>query len=78
MPSKINLYQIGVWFCVGFFTSAGWAIAALFVGRILSAVQTGARFVGLLRERRIAGSVYQSPRWSSAPGLPCANRSVFA
>jgi hypothetical protein len=29
MPSKINLYQIGVWFCVGFFTSAGWAIAAL-------------------------------------------------
>src|SRR6516162_3173067 len=25
MPSKINLYQIGVWFCVGFFTSAGWA-----------------------------------------------------
>jgi hypothetical protein len=38
MPSKNNLYQIGVWFCVGFFTSAGWAIAALLVGRILSAV----------------------------------------
>jgi hypothetical protein len=38
MPSKINLYQIGVWFCAGFFTSAGWAIAALHVGRILSAV----------------------------------------
>ena len=38
MTSKINLYQIGVWFCVGFFASAGWAIAALLVGRILSAV----------------------------------------
>ena len=38
MPSKIKLYQIGVWFCVGFFTSAGWAIPALLVGRILSAV----------------------------------------
>jgi|BarGraNGADG00212_1021973.scaffolds.fasta_scaffold272991_1 hypothetical protein len=23
MPSTINLYQIGVWFCVGFFTGAG-------------------------------------------------------
>ena len=38
MPSKINLYQIGVWFGVGFFTSAGWAVAALLVGPILSAV----------------------------------------
>jgi hypothetical protein len=28
MPSKIDLYQIGVWFSVGFFTGAGWAIAA--------------------------------------------------
>jgi len=37
MPSTINLYQIGVWFCVGFFTGAGWAIAALIVGRIFSA-----------------------------------------
>jgi hypothetical protein len=33
MPSKID-WRL---FCVGFFTSAGWAIAAL-VGRILSAV----------------------------------------
>jgi hypothetical protein len=33
MPS--NLYQIGVWLCVGFFRGAGWAIAACFVGRIL-------------------------------------------
>ena len=32
MPSTVNLYQIGVWFCVGFFTGAGWAIAALLVG----------------------------------------------
>ena len=38
MPSTINLYQIGVWFCVGFFTGAGWAVAAVLVGRILSAV----------------------------------------
>jgi hypothetical protein len=35
MPSTITLYQIGVWFCVGFFTGAGWAIAAWLVGRIL-------------------------------------------
>jgi hypothetical protein len=38
MPSTINLYQIGVWFCVGFFTGAGWAIAAWLVGRIFSYV----------------------------------------
>ena len=29
MPSKIDIYQIGVWFCVGFFTGAGWAIAGV-------------------------------------------------
>jgi hypothetical protein len=23
VPSIVNLYQIGVWFCVGFFTGAG-------------------------------------------------------
>ena len=28
MPSTINPYLIGVWFCVGFFTGAGWAVAA--------------------------------------------------
>src|SRR5512135_1319784 len=39
MPSKIDLYQIGVWFCVGFFTGAGWAIAAWLVGRIFSAIR---------------------------------------
>ena len=36
MPSTVNLYLIGVWFCVGFFTGAGWALAAWLVGRILS------------------------------------------
>jgi hypothetical protein len=38
MPSKVDLYQIGVWFCVGFFTGAGWAIAGWLVGRIFSVV----------------------------------------
>jgi hypothetical protein len=36
MPSTITLYLIGVWFCVGFFAGAGWAIAAWLVGRISS------------------------------------------
>jgi hypothetical protein len=35
MPSTVNLYQIGVWFCVGFFTGTGWALAAWLVGRLL-------------------------------------------
>ena len=35
MPTTVNLYLIGVWFCVGFFMGAGWAIAAWIVGRIL-------------------------------------------
>jgi hypothetical protein len=38
MPSTVNLYLIGVWFCVGFFTGAGWAVAAWLVGRILSII----------------------------------------
>jgi hypothetical protein len=38
MPTTVTLYQIGVWFCVGFFTGAGWAIAAWLVGRIGSKV----------------------------------------
>jgi hypothetical protein len=38
MPSTVNLYLIGVWFCVGFFTGAGWVIAAWLVGRILSII----------------------------------------
>jgi hypothetical protein len=35
MPSTINLRLIGIWFCVGFFTGAGWAIAAVIVSRVL-------------------------------------------
>jgi hypothetical protein len=35
MPTKVNLELIMVWFCVGFFTGAGWAVAAWLVGRIL-------------------------------------------
>jgi hypothetical protein len=38
MPTKITLELLGVWFCVGFFTGAGWAIAAWLVGRILTAI----------------------------------------
>lgn len=38
MPNAVNLYQIGVWFCVGFFTGTGWALAAWVVGRLLSRV----------------------------------------
>ncbi|HZL66001.1 MAG TPA: hypothetical protein VFC29_01580 [Candidatus Limnocylindrales bacterium] len=38
MPSTLTPQLIGVWFCVGFFTGAGWAIAAAFVGRILSVI----------------------------------------
>ena len=37
MPSKIDVYQIGVWFCVGFFTGAGWRLPGL-DGRIFSAI----------------------------------------
>jgi hypothetical protein len=35
MPTKVNLELIMVWFCVGFFTGAGWAVATWLVGRIL-------------------------------------------
>jgi len=35
MPTTITLYQIGVWFCVGFFVGVGWALAALVIGRLL-------------------------------------------
>ena len=38
MPSTINLQLILIWFCVGFFTGAGWAVATLLVGRILSVI----------------------------------------
>jgi len=32
----ITLYLLGVWFCVGFFTGAGWFIASWLVTRLLS------------------------------------------
>lgn len=38
MPSTISLYQVGVWFCVGFFTGCGWGIALWLVGRVLARV----------------------------------------
>ena len=38
MPSTLTPQLIGVWFCVGFFTGAGWAIAAGLVGRFLSVI----------------------------------------
>jgi hypothetical protein len=41
MPSTVNLHLIGVWFCVGFFTGAGWAIATWLVGRIIFFILPG-------------------------------------
>jgi hypothetical protein len=38
MPATVSLYLIGVWFCVGFFTGAGWAIAHWLIGRVLSRI----------------------------------------
>lgn len=38
MPSTVSLYQIGVWFCVGFFTGCGWFIAAWLVGRVFARI----------------------------------------
>lgn len=35
MPNTIDLYLVGVWFAVGFFTGAGWTLGAWLVGRIL-------------------------------------------
>jgi hypothetical protein len=35
MPTKVNLELIIVWFCVGFFVGAGWAVATWLVSRIL-------------------------------------------
>lgn len=34
MPETITLYQCGVWFCVGLFTSLGWSLGALIVARL--------------------------------------------
>jgi hypothetical protein len=35
MPTTVNLQLIGVWFCVGFFVGAGWAVGAWLVARTL-------------------------------------------
>lgn len=35
MPTVVNLYLIGVWFCVGFFTGAGWTLGTWLVNRVL-------------------------------------------
>lgn len=34
MPTTVTLQLIGVWFCVGFFTGFGWALAGWIVGRL--------------------------------------------
>jgi hypothetical protein len=36
MPTTVSLYQIGVWFCVGFFTGLGWALAGVLVARVFA------------------------------------------
>lgn len=35
MPASISLYLIAVWFCVGFFTGAGWCLACRIVNKVL-------------------------------------------
>jgi hypothetical protein len=62
MPSKINLYQIGVWFCVGFFIGGGWAIAALLVNFIR-------RLNGSEVRGTAAGTPYRRQRASIAVGV---------
>lgn len=36
MPATISLQLIGIWFCVGFFTGAGWALATWLIGKALA------------------------------------------
>jgi len=36
MPQIIDLYLIGVWFCVGFFTGLGWTLGTWVMSRALS------------------------------------------
>jgi hypothetical protein len=36
MPSTISLELIGIWFCVGFFVGAGWALGNWLVSRLLA------------------------------------------
>jgi hypothetical protein len=35
MPETISSYLIMVWFCVGFFTGAGWCLGCLIVNRTI-------------------------------------------
>ena len=42
MPSTVNLYLIGVWFCVGFFTGAGWAVAPGDVAGLVATIEEAA------------------------------------
>jgi hypothetical protein len=63
MPSKINLYQIGVWFCVSFFTSrlgdCGVARRADFICRLNASEVRGTA----------AGTPYRRQRVSIAVGV---------
>ena len=34
MPESISLIACGIWFCVGFFTGAGWAFGSWLIGKI--------------------------------------------
>lgn len=34
MPTDISLHLIAVWFCVGFFTGAGWSLGAWAVAQL--------------------------------------------
>ena len=34
MPATISLFQIGVWFCVGFFTACGWGLGLWLVASV--------------------------------------------
>lgn len=34
MPSTISLYEVAIWFAVGFVTGAGWALGSLLIGRL--------------------------------------------
>ena len=36
MPTAVTLYAIGTWFCVGFFTGAGWALASILIARLFA------------------------------------------
>ncbi len=38
MPTTVNLYAIGVWFCVGFFAGLGWSLAGVLVSRLFARI----------------------------------------